>query len=159
MYYQYASSPKSQRTIILPHSRSFALFALLTLWKKLSMSNWGNRRLTPEQISYAARDAWVSAAIIELLHKKNADTFRAESLMSMEFMKSQRNMVDVDSRALERKKAKTELKAILEGDATTVENGDGNVEERKRTLNDILDLYRPDQPPTFSEATLELPLF
>lgn len=34
--------------------------------KKLTMSNWGNRHLTIQQIAYAARDAWVSAAIVEI---------------------------------------------------------------------------------------------
>ena len=127
------------------------------------MSNWGNRHLTPEQISYAARDAWVSAAIVEQLQKSNVDTFRVESLMAMDFMKNQRNMVDMDARALQRKKAKLELKAILEGNVASSEatnDGDENdIEERKRLLHSIMDLYRPDQPPTFSEAILELPLF
>ena len=127
------------------------------------MSNWGNRHLTPEQISYAARDAWVSAAIVDHLQKSNVDTFRAESLMDMDFMKNQRNMVDMDARALQRKKAKLELKAILEGNVASSEgtkDGDENdIEERKRLLQSIMDLYRPDQPPTFSEAILELPLF
>lgn len=127
------------------------------------MSNWGNRHLTPEQISYAARDAWVSAAIVEQLQKSNVDTFRVESLMAMDFMKNQRNMVDMDARALQRKKAKLELKAILEGNVASSEgtnDGDENdIEERKRLLHSIMDLYRPDQPPTFSEAILEVPLF
>ncbi|KAL7550650.1 hypothetical protein ACHAWF_013863 [Thalassiosira exigua] len=43
--------------------------------KRLSMSNWGNRHLTMDQISYAARDAWVSAAIVERLHECNDDVF------------------------------------------------------------------------------------
>lgn len=118
------------------------------------MSNWGNRHLSPEQITYAARDAWVSAAVIDRLQKSHVDTFRAESLIGMDFMKSQRNMVDVDARAMQRKKAKLELKAILEGNVIS-----DDVEERKRILHSILGLYRPDQPPTFSEATLELQLF
>lgn len=121
------------------------------------MSNWGNRHLTPEQITYASRDAWVSAAIVEQLQKSNVDTFRAESLMSMDFMKGQRNMADMDARALQRKKAKIELKSILEGNEVGITDDD--TEERKRILHSILDLYRPDQPPTFSEANLEFPLF
>lgn len=121
------------------------------------MSNWGNRYLTPEQITYAARDAWVSAAIVEQLQKSNFDTFRAKSLMGMDFMKSQRNMAEIDARALQRKKAKLELKSILEGNAVKITDDD--TEERKQLLHSILDLYRPDQPPTFSDAILELPLF
>lgn len=125
--------------------------------KKLTMSNWGHHHLTPEQIAYAARDAWVSAAIVERLQKSNVEMFRAESLMEMEFMKKQRSVADMDTRAVQRKKAKLELKAILDGSVTGT--GDEDVEERKRLLNTLLDFYRPDQPPTLSEEIPTLTFF
>mmetsp|Transcript_1819 Transcript_1819/g.4553 ORF Transcript_1819/g.4553 Transcript_1819/m.4553 type:complete len:447 (-) Transcript_1819:1914-3254(-) len=127
--------------------------------KKLSMSNWGKRHLTLEQISYAARDAWVPAAIVERLQKDNIGVFRAEALMDMEFMKHQRSMDIMDERATSRKAAKLELKEMLARQKDDVEQTGYEDEERKQHLHHLLDLYRPDQPPTFDENAFTLPIF
>lgn len=127
------------------------------LSKKLSMSNWGSRHLTLEQISYAARDAWVAAAVVERLQMANKDMFRAESLMKMEFMKSQRSMDDMDASAKARKAAKLNLKEILEGQVKNVEGNSEDEEERIRMLHNLLDFYKPDQPPALSIDILNSP--
>lgn len=119
--------------------------------KKLSMSNWGNRYLSLQQISYAARDAWVSAAILERLQKNNNDVFNANSLMEMEFMKSQRSMDLLDERAKLRKTAKLEWKAIVERQKSDDARRSVEDEERKEELFGLMDLYRADQPPRFDE--------
>lgn len=119
--------------------------------KKLSMSNWGNRYLSLQQISYAARDAWVSAAILERLQKSNNDVFNANSLMEMEFMKSQRSMDLLDERAKLRKTAKLEWKAIVERQKSDDARRSVEDEERKEELFGLMDLYRADQPPRFDE--------
>ena len=82
--------------------------------KKLAMSNWGLRHLSLSQISYAARDAWVSAAILERLQRENNEVFGVNALLEMEFMKRQRSMKDVDERAAIRKRAKEEMKILIE---------------------------------------------
>jgi ribonuclease D len=122
------------------------------------MSNWGTRHLTLDQISYAARDAWVSAAVVEQLQMCNNDVFRVESLMDMDFMKNQRSMDDMDARAKARKAAKLELKEITEGQMMKTEVKGEDEEERMRVLQSHLDLYRPDQPPAFSKDILNMPL-
>ena len=124
--------------------------------KKLTMSNWGNRHLTIQQISYAARDAWVSAAIVERLQKANNDIFQPKALVEMEFMKSQRSMDDMDERARLRKLAKQELNEMRERQKSGDSNDDD--EERKQELYNLLDIYRPGQPPTFPEDAVTLPL-
>lgn len=135
------------------------IFSTLTHPKSLSMSNWGRRYLTMEQISYAARDAWVSAAIVERLQDFNRDVFRAEALMEMDFMKSQRTLDVMDERATSRKAAKIKLKELLERQKNDEEAKGDNESEKKQELNNLLDLYRPDQPPTFGEDVVTLPLF
>ena len=122
------------------------------------MSNWGTRHLTLDQISYAARDAWVSAAVVERLQQSNNDIFRAESLMEMEFMKSQRSMDVIDARAKARKAARLNLKDILEGQMKNAEGNGKEEEERIRILRNLLEFYQPDQPPTFSKDVLNFPL-
>ena len=122
------------------------------------MSNWGTRHLTIDQISYAARDAWVSAAVVERLQMSNYDVFRAESLMNMDFMKNQRSMDDMDARAKARKAAKLELKEITEGRMMKSEVKGEDEEVRIRVLHNLLDLYRSDQPPAFNKDILNLPL-
>lgn len=123
--------------------------------KKLSMSNWGLRNLSLEQIHYAARDAWVSAAIIDHLQKSNNHNFQVETMMEMEFMSSQRKMDDLDARAKLRRTAKMELKDIIEGEGSNMIKGKER-EERMGTLQKLMDKYRPDKPPSFSEDILNL---
>ena len=106
--------------------------------------------MTLEQISYAARDAWVSAAILEQLQKGNSDIFQAGALIEMEFMKTQRGMDVMDVRATLRKAAKVELKEIVERQKDDAVEKEDNEEERKLELRGLLDLHRPDQPPTFN---------
>lgn len=127
--------------------------------KKLAMSNWGKRRLSIEQISYAARDAWVSAAILERLQEGNSGVFNAGAIMEMEFIKTQREMEFVDERAKLRKAAKLELQELMEGRGTVKGGTDADKEERRQQLNGLLDLHRPDQPPAFDEHVFTLPLF
>ena len=76
------------------------------------MSNWGLRHLSDEQIAYAARDAWVAAAIIERLQKGNEEVFGADSLMEMDFMRNQTLMKDMDERVRKKMILKDELKAL-----------------------------------------------
>ncbi|KAL9183806.1 hypothetical protein ACHAXT_004662 [Thalassiosira profunda] len=94
------------------------------------MSNWGNRYLTQQQISYAARDAWVSAAIVERLQMANQKLFRAEALMQMNFMKNERSMSVVDERARLRKAAKVELKEMQE--RQKIDEGEVSEADEKR---------------------------
>lgn len=129
------------------------------LRKKLSMSNWGKRYLSLEQISYAARDAWVSAALVEQLQKGNIDVFETQSIMEMDFIKNERGMEEMDARAASRKEAKLELKGIIERERSEDELTNESDEERKQVLYKLLDLYRPDQPPSFSDGDITLPLF
>ena len=124
--------------------------------KKLAMSNWGKRDLTLTEISYAARDAWVSVAIVEQL-QKSSNAFNPESLMNAEFMKSQRSMDVVDTRAKIRKTAKLELKEIAEKQKL-LDKSNGE-DERKQELYKILDTYRAGQPPSFSETEITLQSF
>lgn len=123
--------------------------------KKLSMSNWGLCNLSLEQIHYAARDAWVSAAIIDQLQKSNRDSFQVETIMEMEFMSSQRKMDDLEARAKLRRTAKLELKDIIDGEGINIIKGKER-EKRISALKNLMDKYRPDKPPTFSEDILNL---
>ena len=119
------------------------------------MSNWSKRHLTLNEISYAARDAWVAAAIVDKLQQFNSDTFAPESLVEMDFIKSERCTSIMDERAKRRKAAKIELKEILERQKA---EGKDDEQERQQELYNILDMYRPDQPPTFHEDVIGLEL-
>lgn len=122
------------------------------------MSNWGKRDLALNEISYAARDAWVSVAIVEQL-QKSSNAFNPESLMNAEFMKSQRSMDVIDTRAKIRKTAKLELKEIAEKQKLLDKSNGEDEDERKQELYKILDTYRADQPPSFSETEITLQSF
>ena len=122
------------------------------------MSNWGVRHLSDEQIAYAARDAWVGAAIVERLQKGNREVFGVESLIQMDFMKNQTNMKDMDVRVRKRKILKDELKAIKnkQKENDCVEKQD---EDRKRELYALLSELKGDQPPTFPPDVFKLSFY
>jgi hypothetical protein len=128
--------------------------------KRLSMSNWGSRYLTEEQIAYAARDAWVSAAIIERLQKANEEVFATDELRKMDFMTNQTKMKDMDERVRERKALKDELKELK-----NKQKDDSNTSENKRDAKRREELYgllaslKGDQPPTFPEDVFKLPFY
>lgn len=120
------------------------------------MSNWGVRHLSDEQIAYAARDAWVAAAIIERLQNGNEAVFGADSLMEMEFMKDQTLMKDMDERVRKRKILKDELKALKDKQR----EGDNEKDsDRKRELHELMAELKADQPPTFPEDVFKLPFY
>lgn len=128
--------------------------------KRISMSNWGLRYLSDEQIAYAARDAWVAAAIIERLQEGNAEVFGADSLMQMDFMQNQTTMKDMDKRVREKKILKDELKALKnkQRDDSSVGSMKQD-EERKRELYGLMSKLKGDQPPTFPEDVFKLPFY
>ena len=120
------------------------------------MSNWGVRHLSDEQIAYAARDAWVAAAIIERLQNGNEAVFGADSLMEMEFMKDQTLMKDMDERVRKRKMLKDELRALKDKQR----DGDNEKDrDRKRELYELMAELKADQPPTFPEDVFKLPFY
>ena len=119
--------------------------------KKLQMSNWGRKHLTDEQISYAARDAWVSAAVVTRLQRDNFNVFGAKALLDNEFMKSERSMKEIDERAVRRKEAKLEYKALLDLDEKDRDS------KRIGELRELMQVYRPDYPPSFPEDDFVLP--
>ncbi len=128
--------------------------------KRLSMSNWGSRYLTEEQIAYAARDAWVSAAIIERLQKANEEVFATDALRKMDFMTNQTKMKDMDERVRERKALKDELKELKnkqKDDSNTSENKSDA--KRREELYGLLASLKGDQPPTFPEDVFKFQFY
>ena len=107
------------------------------------------------EISYAARDAWVAVAIVDELQKHN-NVFSPEKLIAKEFMANQKCMDVMDDRARRRKRAKLELKDIQQ--RASSENMK-DIEEIKGELYKIMDKYRAEQPPNFSEDNLIIPQF
>jgi len=110
--------------------------------KKLSMSNWGAKTLTPAQVTYAGYDAWASAKIVDVLWKSNP---------SLDLCQDERPLEDVDVRARARKKAKTKWKQLkeIEGERTKEQRA-----EQDR-LYQIMKEMRPDPPPTLNISIAE----
>lgn len=79
--------------------------------KKLAMSNWSNAPLSMQQVEYAARDAWAGAAVMDDLAERHPDMFAPERILSL--LKDERPIQQVHKRAARRKKARIQLKEIL----------------------------------------------
>ena len=72
-------------------------------------------------------------------------------------MANQKCMDVMDDRAKRRRAAKLELKDIQQRGASSEDMKD--LEERKEELYKIMDKYRAEQPPNFSEDNLIIPQF
>jgi len=137
--------------------------------KKLTMSDWGGggggkggrgrRRpqqrgpLTPAQVAYAARDAWVAASAVDTLCSDRPDVFGAEAIRRI--VSEERDVGDMESRATRRKAARIEWKALKEEDG----NGGGDGEETKRRIQElwkIMQGLKPDPPFVFCGEDLGL---
>lgn len=106
--------------------------------KKITMSDWSKVPLTQEQLNYCARDAWAGAAIVEVLAQADPNTYSTACLIEM-LSKTELNMDVVNQRALERRRAKTRLKLLLDGhDALTPE-----VQEEVDSLRVIMKQQAP----------------
>ena len=92
--------------------------------RKLAMSNWAKVPLTNQQVAYAARDAWASAAILHELgtnetnetkkKQHNPEVFSAESLLALLQTQLQEcSIQELEEKARLRKDTKTKLFSIL----------------------------------------------
>jgi len=106
--------------------------------KKISMSNWSQVPLSEEQLNYCARDAWAGAAIMEALAAADPNTYSTVRLIAM-LSKTELNMAETNQRATERKRAKTRLKLLLEGDC--INNAD--VQDEVQALRVIMKEQAP----------------
>jgi len=81
--------------------------------KRVTMSNWSEVPLSMKQLNYAARDAWAGSAVVETLGLMYEDTMHVDLIGDM-VLQVERDMMDVDMRARERKAAKIKMKEMLE---------------------------------------------
>ena len=111
--------------------------------KRLAMSNWGGP-LSLEQIAYAARDAWVAAALVQRLQETGDERYQTENIASL--LRDQRLLEEMDARATARKEARIELKELKASEDRTEDD-----EVRMQELQFVLDTNRPALPPTFDK--------
>ena len=100
--------------------------------KKIACSNWAMRRLQSKQLAYAARDAWLGAAIFDALAADPAFTDAAAAQIHGEMKIDELSAVAADRRVIKRK-----LKALDED----AEDYDARVREIRRELKKF---PRPD---------------
>ena len=100
--------------------------------KKIACSNWAMRRLQSTQLAYAARDAWLGAAIFDALAADPAFTDAAAAQIHGEMKIDELSAVAADRRVIKRR-----LKALDED----AEDYDARVREIRRELKQF---PRPD---------------
>ena len=100
--------------------------------KKIACSNWAMRRLQSKQLAYAARDAWLGAAIFDALAADPAFTDAAAAQIHGEMKIDELSAVAADRRVIKRR-----LKALDED----AEDYDARVREIRRELKQF---PRPD---------------
>ena len=93
--------------------------------KKIACSNWAMRRLQSKQLAYAARDAWLGAAIFDALAAEPAFTDAVATQIEEEMPIAELTAVAADRRVIKKK-----LKALDED----AEDYDARVREIRREL-------------------------
>jgi len=78
--------------------------------RRLAVSDWSRVPLTPSQLAYSARDAWVAAAVLEKLATHEPETFGTMALI--ERLRSQTRLAELHQRWIRRKQAKVLLSAL-----------------------------------------------
>ena len=71
--------------------------------KKIAMSNWAVRRLYDKQLAYAARDAWLGAAIFDALAADPAFTDAVATQIDVEMNIDELSALAADRRVIKRK--------------------------------------------------------
>ena len=111
--------------------------------KKISMSNWGAKKLTEAQLVYAARDAW---AAVRVVHSLQNDHHNGAALVPVFLETEERPLVDMDVRARKRKEAKMAFTKLKEQTEPLTQEQ----KEEQTRLWRIRDNMRPDQPIHFN---------
>lgn len=82
--------------------------------RKISASDWSRMPLTEEQVVYAARDAWVAAAVVDQLQYIDAHTFDPNVLVERLQASQQQQEEEVSLHELtQRRTNRREAKALL----------------------------------------------
>ena len=119
--------------------------------RKLAMSNWAAAnppQLTNEQIAYAARDAWVAAAVLHELARRDPDQFSTD-VLAARVLNEELPIQVLNTNALARKEAKIKWKKLLtDKDGTKIDRKQLTHEQRKvvSELEDIMKDLAPPQP-------------
>ena len=99
--------------------------------RRLAISNWATAHplhLTNEQIAYAARDAWVAAAVLHELARRDPDQFSTNVLVAR-VLKDELPIQVLNTMTLARKEAKIKWKKL-------VTDADGNKVDRAQLTDE-----------------------
>jgi 3'-5' exonuclease len=77
---------------------------------RITTSDWSHVPLTIEQVTYGARDAWVGAAVVEELTRRDPQVFGTAALVKR--LQSQPSLQELHQRQRHRQQAKLVLSAL-----------------------------------------------
>jgi len=119
----------------------------------IARSNWNRMPLTRQQVTYSARDAWATAAIVNELAARAPETFSSESLRS--FLSEQPSIAHLNHLALRRKDARMELSCLRAKNAMYLEEErPQSITRRAARLKKTIRATAPNQPTIYDISPL-----
>ena len=150
---------KNGETLSLKRLANGILGVELPKSRKIAISNWGKIPLSDQQIAYAARDAWIAAAVMHEMARLDEATFSTEAISNL-VLPNEVPIVELDKRATARKVVKLQYLEIMGRGDTRVSKNDLSEERLEKVIEleaEMKDLA-PPRPPLFDIDNLGLEL-
>ena len=150
---------KDGETLSLKRLANGILGVELPKSRKIAISNWGKFPLSDQQIAYAARDAWIAAAVMHEMAKLDEATFSTEAISDL-LLPSEVPIVELDKRAGARKVVKLQYLDIMGRGDTKVSKQDLSEEQLEKVIELEAEMKElaPPRPPLFDIDYLGLEL-
>jgi len=126
--------------------------------KKLSRSNWARLPgISTRQIAYAARDAWVAAAVVNELARRDPRQFSTSALWNR-ILEHELPIQMLEEKAAARKAAKLQLQSVLGNGKDRIERKDLSQDQLSvvQELDERIKELAPPQPIHFDVGALGL---
>ena len=124
--------------------------------RKMATRNWAQLPLTDSQLAYCGRDAWVGAAVVDVLADRAPEVFSPDAIRSM--LAAEPPVQELCRRARLRKRAKMQFKSLISTWGPTLENAPEADQAEATRLRRVMRDLAPPRTFEFDATSLGFPV-